>query len=132
MRVRSTRGTRLLAQAAEVWQQLRIHEGPRRASRFERGRELGAHGLRAFSLLCFALVQDAEEEDPGQLRDVLERARAIRASHDVADTLDRSVDGLRGGEALAVAAGPRASHQAASTGTRRAGSSRIFSKGMAQ
>ncbi len=127
------RGARLVAQAAKGRQQLRVHEtldrtkravlqrlafGPIRrrpvapaVGRFERRRESRAHGTGPLGLACLALVQDSQEEDPGQLRDVLQRAGAVRAPHDVADALDGGVHRLRGREALGVAVWAATRHQ---------------------
>ena len=47
-----------------------------------------------------ALVQDAQEQNPGQLRDVIHGARHVRAAHDVANGLHRRIQRLRGGVSL--------------------------------
>ncbi len=61
--------------------------------RLERRREANAKRLRLLRLQLLAVIQDAKEQDPRQLRHVLERARVVRASHDVRDLLDRGVHG---------------------------------------
>lgn len=44
--------------------------------------------------LLFAFVEDAQEKHPRQFGDVLQRARAIAAAHDVADSFDIGVERL--------------------------------------
>ena len=59
--------------------------------RVERGPERHAQGLGFRLLALLLLVQDAQEEYPGQLWDVLHGAGAVAAAHDVADALDRLI-----------------------------------------
>src|SRR5207253_1278339 len=73
--------------------------------RLERWCDLGANGSGALFLVGLALVEDAKEQDPGELGHVLEGTRAVRAPHDVADRLDGGVDRLRRRQALAVTLG---------------------------
>ena len=54
-------------------------------------------GLLRLDLL--ALVENPQEQDPRELRHVLESARVVRAPHDIRDLLDRGVDGRGSGEA---------------------------------
>src|SRR5205823_12546292 len=68
----------------------------------ERGREVRADRLGFLGLTLLALVEDAEEEDPGQLRDVLHRPGAVGAAQDVADGPDGRVDRLLTPHPLAV------------------------------
>jgi len=63
---------------------------------------LCADGARLVSFDLFALIQDPREEDPGDLRHVLQRPGAVGAPRDVADLLDGGVDRLLGGELLAI------------------------------
>jgi len=115
---------RLLAQAPQVRQQLlveEVEEGAQRARlqfralgavrrrpvapairRPQRRPVLGPDRSRFVGLDLFALVEDAQEEDPGELGHVLQRPGAVGAPHDVADRLDGLVDRLLRGELLAV------------------------------
>ena len=51
----------------------------------QRGRERLAHSLGGFAVTLLLRVEDAKEQNPRQLRYVLQRARTIRAAHDVTD-----------------------------------------------
>ncbi len=62
--------------------------------------KLGADRLGLLCLFGLAFIENPKKEDPRQLGDVLQCSRAVGPPHDVADRLDRSVDGLRRGEAL--------------------------------
>jgi hypothetical protein len=59
-------------------------------------------GLGALGILGFLLVQDAQEENPSEFGNVLQRPGTIRAPHDVADLLDGRVEPLLTVEFLAV------------------------------
>ena len=76
---------------------------PPAVRRLQRGREVGPDRLSLLGLALLALIEDSEEEDPRQLGDVLQRPRAVRAPHDVADRLHRGVHRLLGGKEAAVA-----------------------------
>jgi hypothetical protein len=73
------------------------------SARFQRGPEQHAQRRGLLLLAPLVLVEDAQEEDPGQFGHVLHRAGAVAAAHDVADALDRLIHRLLGGEALAIA-----------------------------
>lgn len=64
----------------------------------ERGREVTADDLGIFGFVLFLFVEDAQEQEPGEFRDVLQGAGAVGATQDVADRPDGGVDGLRGGQ----------------------------------
>jgi hypothetical protein len=64
-----------------------------------RGVAVAEQGLPAL-LLFLDLVEHPQEQDPGQRRDILNRAGDVAATHDVADRLDRLIDGLAGGQGL--------------------------------
>src|SRR5207253_7355990 len=117
-------GVRLFAQPLQVWNQLAIDEPEERAQRavlqllafrtagrgpvmpairrFQRRRELRIHRLGFLRLAGLAFIKNAKEQNPRQLGNVLKRASTVRAPHDVADALDRAVDRLLRGVALAV------------------------------
>lgn len=61
----------------------------------KRGREHFRYCLRLLGLRAFALAENAQKQNPRQLRYVLQRPSAVRAPHDVADGFHRRVDGLR-------------------------------------
>ena len=106
------RRARLILQRLQLPQQLLMHEFPNarrlvlahRRTRCgpiapaircaERGREWDALRLRLRHFVRLALVEDAQEKNPRQLRHVLQRPRAIRAPHDVADGFDRPIERL--------------------------------------
>src|SRR3546814_8180709 len=52
--------------------------------------------LRLFARLDFLRVQNAQEQNPGQLRHVLQSTSAVRAAHHIADTFDKTGERLRG------------------------------------
>ena len=105
--------SRGIAKVAKMGEQLTVDEGevrahrgvgqlgPLRAARrgpvapsercLERGSERDPERGRLLGLDLFALVEDPQEEDPRQLRHVLEGPRVVRASHHVRDLLDRGV-----------------------------------------
>ena len=64
--------------------------------RSERWGEHRPDRLCLLGLKLLALVEDPEEQDPGQLRDVLEGTHVVGAPHDVRDLLDRSVEPTTG------------------------------------
>jgi hypothetical protein len=119
------RGAGPVAQALQVRQQILVDEPEDRAHRLELQRQplralgrgpvappvrllqqrdvVNPDGLGLLGLLLLALVQDPQEQDPGQLGDVLQRPGTVRPAHDVADRLDRAVDRLRRREAFARA-----------------------------
>ena len=61
------------------WRRARIRRGPvaPAVGLFERRREGQAQGLGFLGLVGFALVEDAEEQNPGEFRDVLHGAGAV-------------------------------------------------------
>ena len=126
------RGVRLVAQLLEVRDQLGVDEAQERlAARLvelaalvgpglggvlrggrgpvvpavglpERGAVAGAEGLGFQCLAVLGLVEDAEEENPRQFGDVLQRAGDVAAAHDVADRPDGGIHGLLRAMLLAV------------------------------
>jgi len=66
----------------------------------EGGRERSADGLVLFGFLFFAFVEDAKEQKPGEIGDLLEGAGAVGAAEDVAGLPDGGVDGRLGSEGL--------------------------------
>ena len=110
------RGARPGCQATEMREEVAVDEGEQRAEGTIRQRlalgatrggpvppavrgsegagEGGAHGLGLLRLDLLTLVENAEEEDPCQFRDVLEGPGAVRAPEDVADAVDGGVEGL--------------------------------------
>jgi len=56
------------------------------------------HRLGGFGLLAFVIVQDAQEENPGQLGHVLQRPGAVGAAQDVADAPHVGIERGLGGE----------------------------------
>src|SRR5205823_4622765 len=67
--------------------------------RRERGSIGPTDGFGCVRLSSFALVEDAQEKNPGELRDVLEDASAVRAAENVADGPDGAVERLLRSEA---------------------------------
>ena len=65
-------------------------------------RETHAQRLGFLGLVRLPLVEDAQEQNPSQFRDVLQRPGAIGAAHDVADGFHRGVQRLLRAVALAV------------------------------
>ncbi len=59
-----------------------------------------AHGFGLLLVANLLRVEDAQEQNPGQLGNVLQRTRAVGAPHYVADALDESGQGLRGHDGL--------------------------------
>ena len=66
---------------------------------FQRRREPYPRADALLRLDLLALVQNPQEQDPRELRHVLEGAGVVRAPHDVRDLLDRGVHRRRSGEA---------------------------------
>ena len=113
-------GAALVLQAFQIGQQLLMDELPdaglgvlaQRAirggpvapavGRFDGGRKGDAEGLGVIGLLRFAFVENAEEENPSEFRDVFHGAGAVGPAHDVANGFDGGVDRLLSGVALAV------------------------------
>ena len=54
------------------------------------------HSLGFFLFLGFDLVENAQEQHPGQFGNVLHRAGHVAPAHDVADGFDGLIDGLAG------------------------------------
>ncbi len=70
--------------------------------RLQRRSEWNAQRVRFLFFAVFLLVEDAQEENPGQLGHILHRPGAVAPAHDVADALDGLIDRLLGGQAFAV------------------------------
>ena len=60
--------------------------------RSQRRRERQAERLRLFRFARLALVQNAKEKNPRQLRDLFHRPGAIRAAHHIADGFDGRIE----------------------------------------
>lgn len=59
----------------------------------QRRPEIRPHGPAFLGLDLLSLVEDAQEEDPGQLGHILHGPGAVRATHHIAYAPDRAVDG---------------------------------------
>jgi hypothetical protein len=66
----------------------------------QRGREIRAHGFGLFPRLGFLRVQNAREQNPGQLRhnNYCKALAQFGAAHHIADAFDEGGEGLRRGD----------------------------------